>query len=214
MEDPGLVTYFHELIEKLKEKGHTIGEIRASFHEAAPKLVWQERAYLGIVDSAAIFFGISSVFTIMLLSVFFPDAIHRFGLALLLLFPGALLYYFAIGAFKFHAGEKLAMTVVVSCFLSGVAWLFEQLLTMFFDPLIATAQAKIAELPPAAVVSSVAGAPASAAIAQGSGLIQLFSNARIGLATMIAIIFLAYTLVPTIFFFVEKVRSHAASKKS
>lgn len=212
VEDPELVKYFSDLIGKLKEKGHSDGAIRASFHEAAPKLVWQERAYLGIVDSAAIFFGILTVSLIMVGSIFGNSSII-FELACLLLFSGALLYYFAIGAFKFHAGEKLAMTVVVTFFLSSFAWLFEQLLTKFFDPLVATIQAKVAELPPQTVISSIGGETTSRIVAQGSGLLSVFSNERIALSAMILLIVLAYNLVPLIFFVVEKVRSHAVDMK-
>lgn len=211
MEDAKLVEFFKEAVQKAKEQGYDEKTIHASMHEASPKRVWQEKAYLALIDSAAINFAIFALVIIYFGSIFFNDKTTFYIFAFLLMSPVGLLYYFAHGAFEFHAGKKLLMSIVTSAILSSVAWFMYTLFNKLLAPIyvkLGTMQAELIKAQEVVKQAAAAGVnmPGASVIAQGGNVLAIFGNPPVvNTIAIIIIILLAYNFIPLLFYIKEKI---------
>lgn len=207
MEDPKLVNFFKKAFAEARKRGYSERVIRESAHEASPKAKWHERAYMSMVEGASVSFGI----TVIMLVIIFSSMIQApLPITFLLLLPGGLLYYFAISAFKHHAGAKFFMTLFVSAILSLAAIIIRNLYVLLTTKIRVAYEGLGEQVALAKQFGLDTG--------QAGELVALFEKEQVAgllveplaLTSLVAAIFLAYNIAPIIGY----IREHIKVEKS
>ncbi|MBR9703161.1 hypothetical protein GOV10_03935 [Candidatus Woesearchaeota archaeon] len=217
MEDPKLVDYFKTAVKKAEDQGYDDKTIHASMHEASPKRVWQEKAYLALVDGAAVNLAIMALVLIYFGSAFITGNSTEFYIfAFLLMFPAGLLYYFAHGAFEFHAGKKVLMSFFTSVILSSVVWFMYTILDKLMIAIseqLGKYKGSLAEAAQASQQLVNAGLDVPNIPQIPESFFTIFSGPpQIDIVAMIIIIIIAYNFIPLLFYIKEKIVDSDAIK--